>query len=327
MQHSIHIQRFLCPQCGSLELVRDEEMGEIVCSECGLVVLEDMLNRSPEWRAFTVEEERSKRRAGAPIRYSHFDKGLSTVIRVDKDAFGRPLSSKAKRQMWRLRRWQIRSRIRSSDYRNLMRAMNELQRLSEKLHIPSSVQEMAAVLYRKALSLDLIRGRSIAAIVAAALYAACRFTKTPKTLKEVVEASLRDRDEVAGAYRLLIRTLQMKMPIHDPLDYVSKIAYEAGISGEVQGLAVKILREAKRKRITMGKDPMGVASAVLYVACQLKGKNVTQKEIADASGVTEVTIRNRKKELMKKLNLISDSRSELEGSLVCGLCFAVDRKV
>ncbi|MBE0512536.1 transcription initiation factor IIB [Candidatus Bathyarchaeota archaeon] len=312
MQHSIHIQRFLCPQCGSLELVRDEEMGEIVCSKCGLVVLEDMLNRSPEWRAFTVEEERSKRRAGAPIRYSHFDKGLSTVIRVDKDAFGRPLSSKAKRQMWRLRRWQIRSRIRSSDYRNLMRAMNELQRLSEKLHIPSSVQEMAAVLYRKALSLDLIRGRSIAAIVAAALYAACRFTKTPKTLKEVVEASLRDRDEVAGAYRLLIRTLQMKMPIHDPLDYVSKIAYEAGISGEVQGLAVKILREAKRKRITMGKDPMGVASAVLYIACQLMGKNVTQKEIADASGVTEVTIRNRKKELMKKLNLISDSRSELE---------------
>ncbi|MDH5689767.1 MAG: transcription initiation factor IIB [Candidatus Bathyarchaeota archaeon] len=306
MKRLIQVQRGRCPQCGSPELVRDEEMGEIVCSGCGLVILEDMLNRSPEWRAFTLEEKRSKRRAGAPIRYSHFDKGLSTIIRVDKDAFGQSLSSKAKRQMWRLRRWQIRSRIRSSNYRNLMRAMNELQRLSEKLHIPSSVQEMAAVIYRKALHEDLIRGRCIAAIVAGALYAACRFTKTPKTLNEAVEASVRDRNEVASAYRLLIRKLQMKMPIHDPLDYISKIAEKAGISGEAQGLAVKILREAKRKRITMGKDPMGVAAAVLYIACQLKGKNVTQKEIADASAVTEVTIRNRKKELAEKLNLIAN---------------------
>lgn len=308
MKRLIQVQRGRCPQCGSPELVRDEEMGEIVCSECGLVILEDMLNRSPEWRAFTLEEKRSKRRVGAPIRYSHYDKGLSTIIRVDKDSFGQPLSSKAKRQMWRLRRWQIRSRIRSSDYRNLMRAMSELQRLSENLHIPSSVQEMAAVIYRKALHEDLIRGRCIAAIVAAALYAACRFTKTPKTLNEVVEASLRDRNDVARAYRLLIRTLRMKMPIHDPLDYISKIAEKTGISGEAQGLAVKILREAKRKRITMGKDPMGVAAAVLYIACQLKGKNVTQKEIADASGVTEVTIRNRKKELVEKLNLIARAR-------------------
>lgn len=183
--------------------------------------------------------------------------------------------------------------------------MNELQRLSEKLHIPSSVQEMAAVIYRKALNEDLIRGRCIAAIVAGALYAACRFTKTPKTLNEVAEASLRDRDEVARSYRLLIRTLKMKMPVHDPLDYISKIAEKAGISGEAQGLAVKILREAKRKRITMGKDPMGVAAAVLYIACQLKGKNVTQKEIADVAEVTEVTIRNRKKELMKELDINS----------------------
>jgi transcription initiation factor TFIIB len=318
MKRLIQVQRGRCPQCGSPELVKDEERGEIVCSECGLVILEDMLDRSPEWRAFTLEEERSRRRAGAPIRFSHFDKGLSTIIRVDKDSFGRPLSAKAKRQMWRLRTWQIRSRLCSSDYRNLMRAMNELQRLSDKLHIPFSVREMTAVLYRKALSSDLVRGRSIAAIVAAALYAACRFTKTPKTLKEVVGASHRGRNEVAAAYRLLIRTLQMKMPIHDSLDYVSKIACEAGICGETQGLAVKILREAKRKRITIGKDPMGVAAAVLYIACKLMGENVTQKEIADASGVTEVTIRNRKKELADKLNLISDSRNELKGSSVYG---------
>ena len=305
MQRLIQVQRGRCPQCGSPELVRDEEMGEIICSKCGLVIIEDMLDQSPEWRAFTIEEKRSKRRAGPPIDYSHYDKGLSTIMRVNKDAFGRPLPAKVKRQMWRLRRWQIRSRIHGSDYRNLMRAMNELERLSEKLHIPSPVQEMAAVLYRKALNEDLIRGRCIAAIVAGALYAACRFAKTPKTLNEVAKASLRDRDEVARSYRLIVRTLKMKMPIHDPLDYISKIAEEVGISGEAQGFAVKILREAKRRHITMGKDPYGVAAAVLYIACQLKGEKVTQKKIADAADVTEVTVRNRKKDLIKKLDINS----------------------
>jgi len=277
-------------------------MGEIVCSECGLVVVDDILEQRPEWRAFTIEEKNSRRRVGSPIDYSHFDKGLSTIIRVDRDAFGRPLPAKTRRQMWRLRKWQIRSRTHASESRNLHKAMKELQRLSEKLHIPSSVQRMAAVIYRKALNADLIRGRSIVAIVAAALYAACRYTKAPKTLNEVVEASVRDRDEVSRAYRLLIHTFKMKMPIHDPLYYISKIAEKAGISGEAQGLAVKILQEAKRKRITSGKDPIGVAAAVLYIACQLKGKNVTQMEIAEAADVTEVTIRNRKKDLMKKLD-------------------------
>jgi len=302
MQSLVQVQ---CPECGSQEVIRDEEIGEIVCNKCGLVVVEDMLNRSPEWRAFTLEEKRSKQRVGSPTDYSHFDKGLSTIIRIDRDAFGRPLPAKTRSQMWRLRRWQIRSRTYGSDYRNLMQAMDELQRLSEKLHTPSSVQEMAAVIYRKALNKDLVRGRSIATIVVGSLYAACRFTKIPRTLKEITEVSLRDQKEISRAYRMIVRNLKMKMPIHDPIDYISKIAEKAGFSGEIQGLAFKILRKAKRKRITIGKDPMGVAAAVLYIACQLKGKNVSQREIADAADVTEVTLRNRKKELMKKLNINS----------------------
>ncbi len=305
MQRLIQVQRGRCPQCGSPDLIKDKEMGEVACSKCGLVISDDMLDRRPEWRAFTLEEKRSRRRTGAPVDYSHYDKGLSTIIRPNRDAFGRPLPLKVKRQMWRLRKWHIRSRIHASDYRNLMRAMNELERLSEKLRLPSSVQEMAAVIYRKALDKGLVRGRSIASIAAAALYVACRSTKTPKTLNEVVDASLRGRKDIARSYRLLLRTLRMKMPIHDPLDYISKFAEKAGISGGVQGFAVKILREAKRKRLIMGKDPMGVAAAVLYIACQLKGEEVTQKQIADVAEVTEVTIRNRKKELMKKLDIDS----------------------
>jgi len=278
-------------------------MGEIVCSKCGLVILDEMFNRSPEWRAFTLEEKSSKGRVGAPTAYSHFNKGLSTVMWVNRDAFGRPLSPRARRQMWRLRKWQIRSVTYTSDSRNLMQAMGELRRLSEKLNVSYFIQETAAVIYRKALSADLIRGRCIVAIVAAALYAACRLTKTPKTLNEIVKASARERKEISRCYFLLIRKLKMKMPFADPLNHISKIAEKVGVSGKTQGLAVKILREAKRKRITLGKDPVGMAATVLYIACQLNNEKITQVDIAAAANVTEVTIRNRKKELMEKLNL------------------------
>ena len=297
------VKQIRCPECGSSRIVQDRETGEFVCGECGFVIEADTLSQRPEWRAFTPEEKRAKRRAGAPTDYARYDKGLSTTIRVEHDAFGRPLSPEVRRQMWRLRRWHIRSQMHASESRNLMYAMNELERLSDKLHIPSSIRGRAAVIYRKALNEGLVRGRSIAAIVAGALYVACRFAKIPKSLKEVAKASIRDEKEVARSYRLLVRRLKLEMPIHDPLEYISKIAGKAGLSGEIQGLAVRILRKAQRKRLTTGKDPRGVAAAALYIACKLKGKKVTQKEIALAANITEVTLRNRKKGLAERLDL------------------------
>jgi transcription initiation factor TFIIB len=303
MQKTLQMEKTVCPQCGSPNIVTDGTKGEVICSQCGLVILENALNRAPEWRAYTLEEHQSKSRTGAPIRYSNFDKGLHTTIQGFKDASGHSLSGKAKRRAWRLRKWQNRSRVHDSHNRNLMQAMNELRILSEKLHVSSSIKELAAVIYRKALEEDLTRGRTIAAIIAAAMYVACRFTKTPKTLNDIVEVSARSRGEVSRAYRLLVRTLKIEMPSHDPLGYVSRISEKAKISGKVQGVAFKILRKAKRKRITMGKDPAGIAAAVLYIASQIEGESVTQKEIAEAAGTTEVTVRNRKKGIVKKLGL------------------------
>jgi transcription initiation factor TFIIB len=181
--------------------------------------------------------------------------------------------------------------------------MDVLQRLSEKLYISPSVQETAAVIYRKALKKGLVKGRTIVALVAASLYAACRLAEVPKTLREIVEASLRDREEVARSYRLLLRRLEIKVPFQTPVEYVAKIAEKAGISGEVQGLAVRIIRKAEQRRITVGKDPTGVAAAALYIASQLKEKKVTQGEIAKAANITDVTIRNRKVGLVKGLDL------------------------
>jgi len=299
-QTIVHVS---CPECKNTNLVQDKEMGECVCGSCGLVIREDLMDPGAEWTAFTPKERQTKARAGAPIRYSHFDKGLSTVIRVGRDAFGRPLSPKVRQQMWRLRKWQLRSRYHASQDRNLSKAMNELQRLSEKLHLPSSVQDMAAVIYRKALNEGLVRGRSIAAMVAGALYVACRSTKLPRTLKEIIEASIRDQKEISRAYRLIVRNLQMKMPIDDPLDYVTKVAEKAGVSTDVEGLAIKIIRDAKLEHAVTGKDPSGLAASALYIASKLKKEKMTQSQLAEAANVTEVTIRNRKKELMKRLDL------------------------
>ncbi len=293
-----------CPECGSQNKIHDSDSGETICGNCGLVLREQMMDKGPEWRAFTQEEKASRSRVGTPTSYSVHDKGLSTAIgRVDRDAFGRKLPLSTRLQMWRLRKWQIRSRVHSSVDRNLAQAMAELDRLSDKVYLPGSVKEKAAVTYRKALDKGLVRGRSIAAIAAASLYAACRSTSTPRTLREISEASLVNKKDVARCYRLLLRELDIKMPIANPLTYVSKIAEKTGISGRTQGIAIKLLAEAKRKRASAGKDPMGLAAAALYIACLMKAEKKTQKDIAEAAGVTEVTVRNRYKTLKKQLGI------------------------
>ncbi|HLN88828.1 MAG TPA: HTH domain-containing protein, partial [Candidatus Binatia bacterium] len=206
-------------------------------------------------------------------------------------------------QMWRLRKWQIRSRVHSSTDRNLAQAMSELDRLSSKVSISPSIKEKAAVIYRKALDKRLVRGRSISSIAAAALYAACRKTGAPRTLREISEASLVDKKDVARCYRLLLHKLDFHMPIANALTYVSKIAEKNGVSGKTQGTAIAILREARQKRFSSGKDPMGMAAAALYIACLQHSEKITQKDIAEAAGVTEVTVRNRYKALKKQLRI------------------------
>ncbi len=293
-----------CPECGGTNLIHDYDTGETVCGDCGLVIQDVMMDKGPEWRAFTQEEKESRSRVGIPTSFSVHDKGLSTSIgRVDRDAFGRKLPLSTRLQMWRLRKWQIRSRVHSSIDRNLAQAMAELDRLSDKVSIPGPVKEKAAVIYRKALDRGLVRGRSIAAIAAASLYAACRITGTPRNLREIAEASLVNRKDVARCYRLLLRELDIHMPIADPMTYLTKIAEKSNVWGKTLSIAAKILQEAKEKRVSAGKDPTGLAAAALYIACMQTGEKKTQKDIADAAGVTEVTVRNRYKTLKRQLNL------------------------
>jgi transcription initiation factor TFIIB len=239
-----------------------------------------------------------------PLSLSVHDKGLSTVIgEVGRDAFGRTIPRKTMYQMIRLKKWHIRSSYQSSNDRNLSHAMTELARLSDKLHIPKQVKERAALIYRNALDKRLVRGRSISAIAAASLYAACRITGTPRTLHEYANQSTLDKKDLSRCYRLLLRELKLQMPIPKAQFRVPKIAAKIDIGEKTQQTAVDILRRAEDLKTTAGKDPMGLAAAALYIACVMNEEKRTQKMIASAAGVTEVTIRNRYKGLKEVLNL------------------------
>lgn len=296
---------FVCPECGSKDVVQDIEKGEKICASCGLVVSEHRIDSGPEWRAFTSDEKDARSRAGAPTNYSIHDKGLSTMIDWrDHDSSGKRFTAKKRSEIYRLRKWQIRTRVHSSVDRNLAQAMSELDRLSSQLGLTKSIKELAALLYRKLIVRRLARSRSIDAMVGASIYAACRLRNAPRSLEEIARHSRVNRKKIGQHYRLLVEKLKLRMPISDPANYVPRFITELSLPGIVQQKVIEILEQAKENRtLVTGRDPRGLAAAAIYIASILTDHRVTQRDIAMAAGVTEVTVRNRYKELVQKLNI------------------------
>ncbi len=293
-----------CPECGSAQLVHDYERAELVCNECGLVVEEDFMDMGPEWRAFDHDQRMKRSRVGAPMTYTIHDKGLSTMIDWrNRDSYGKSISSGSRAQLYRLRKWQRRIRVSNATERNLAFALSELDRMASALGLPRNVRETAAVVYRKAVEKNLIRGRSIEGVAAAALYAACRQCSVPRTLDEIAEVSRVSRKEIGRTYRFVSRELGLKLVPTSPTDYVPRFTSGLNLKGDVQSKAVEILRQAAEKELTSGRGPTGVAAAAIYIASILCGERRTQREVADIAGVTEVTIRNRYKELAEELDI------------------------
>ncbi len=293
-----------CPRCGKATLTVDSDSGELVCSNCGLVVKERTEETGPEWRSANIEEGQDRRRTGMPTSIVEHDMGLSTVVgRSNRDAAGGMLTGQMRSTVERLRTWDRRTQLSAPGDRNLNRAFSELRRYSEKVAVSQEVVERAAYIYRKAVERGLIRGRSITLMTGAALYAAIRDLEIPRTLKDIAAASNVSKKDLARSYRLLVKELDLKMPIADASRSVSKIASKAGLSERTKRRAQEILARARQSEISAGKDPMGLAASALYVASVLEGENKTQKEIAAAAAVTEVTIRNRYKGLTTALGI------------------------
>jgi len=291
-----------CPVCGDKKMITDDTTGELCCGKCGFVVTDKISDTGAEWRSF-ANDESNRARTGAGTSLTIHDMGLSTIIgKANKDSTGKPLSSGVKSSIERLRTWDSRSQAHSSADRNLRQALNEMDKLKDKLALTNAVIEKAAYIYRKAMERKLVRGRSIHGLVAACIYAACRNTETPRTLDDVANGINIRRKEVARGYRLIFRELDLKMPVVDPVKGVSRIASIAELSEKSKRKAVIILNQAKKIGMVAGKDPMGIAAAALYLACISTGEVKSQKDISIASGVTEVTIRNRCAGLRKMLN-------------------------
>ncbi len=291
-----------CPACGNRKIISDQNTGELFCGKCGLVITDKIADTGAEWRSF-ANDESNRTRVGAGTSLTMHDMGLSTVIgAVNKDATGKPLSASVKSSIDRLRTWDSRSQAHSSADRNLRQALNEMDKLKDKLALTNAVIEKAAYIYRKAMEKKLVRGRSIQGLVAACLYASCRNTGTPRTLDDIANGINIRRKDVARCYRLIYRELELKMPVVDPVKGVSRIASIAELGEKSKRKAITILNQARRTGLTAGKDPMGIAAAALYLACISTGETKSQKEISIASGVTEVTIRNRCAGLRKMLN-------------------------
>jgi transcription initiation factor TFIIB len=273
--------------------VLDENSGELVCNMCGIVSSENRESNGREWRSF-VNDGVDKSRVGAGTSITIHDMGLSTIIgTANKDATGKPLSSSMKKSIDRLRTWDSRSQANSSLERNLRQALNEMSKLKDKLSLTDTVFEKAAYIYRKANERKLVKGRSIHGVVAACVYAACRDTGTPRTLDDVADGMNIKRKNVARCYRMIFRELELKMPVADPINDIARIASRTGLGEKTKRKAIKLLKKARKIGMVAGKDPMGLAAAALYLSCISDGGNTTQRDISNASGVTEVTIRNR----------------------------------
>jgi transcription initiation factor TFIIB len=286
-----------CPECGSTDLVFDENTGELICSNCGLVVEEQIIERGREWREF--EEGKKRGRAGAPLSLQKFDMGLSTSVGKNIDLY-RLATEKKMKKFFRLKKWQ--ERVSTSIERNLRLALAELTRISSYLNLPNIIRDEAARLYNLVIQKGIIRGRNMESVVAACIYSACRTYGIPRTLDEIAEATNVTRKEIGRTYRFIVRKLEMKVRPSSPIDYVTRFGSLLKLSPKIQQDAIKILKRSEISELTSGRGPAGIAAAALYISALLHDERRTQREIADVAGVTEVTIRNRYKELLDRFS-------------------------
>lgn len=294
-------ERRVCPRCNSAEIIVDVDTGELVCSECGLVIAKGLLLEGKEWRAFSVEESMERARSGAPVTPTKPAYGLDTQISYSKGANGRTT--------WILKR--AKRYAKTKIERKVMPALFKLRAAAQRLNLPAHTVEDAAKLFRMASSEDMVKGRSMDTVVAAAIYASCRRTEVPRYLEEVASFFKLTEKQVGRALRYLFKELGIRIPPVKPEIYVPRVCSELKLPQSVATMAMRILMAAREVGVIWGKEPLGVAAAAIYLACQEQGIQRTQRELARAALVTEVTVRNRYRSFLEKVWPLLEKEEEL----------------
>ena len=290
--------------CTRGPLVTDNDTGEILCSRCGQVLIEKIDSVGPELRSFDLEQFNDKSRTGGKSSLAIHDMGLATSIgSQDKDASGNSLSGYMKNTFNRLRIWDSRSKSKGNDS-NLRQAFVLLDTMKSQLSLPDNVVEETAYIYRKAAALKLTRGRGISSILYAALYAACRKTATPRTLRDIAKAGNIRKGDLATAYRTMVKSLDLKLEPYDPVEFVTKICSMINVSESTRRNALNLLLKAEDVGFSIGKNPMSLVAAAVYLATCTTNEKKTQVEIAKVCGVSNVSVRNITKLFKLKLGLM-----------------------
>ncbi len=290
-------------------LVTDSTTGEVMCSSCGEVVSQNMAELGPESSAQSGEDYMSKSRTGRKSTLAFNDKGLSTVIQQsDKDATGKNLSGEMKRTFYRLRMWDKNSKA-MPGHRNMQKAFTLLEGLKAKLSLPDVTVEQTAYIYRKTLAKKIGRGRSIPVILSACVYAACRFTNTPRTIQDIANATNLRRTSIHRIYRMLVKDLDLTLETYNPVSFITRITTDVGASEKTKRDAIKFLIKAEELMITSGKNPVAMAATVVYLAAILNAEKVSQTQVSKAADISSVTIRNLCKKLKDaKIASLSDPK-------------------
>ena len=294
-----------CPECRST-LVDDMQNGEIICSGCGIVVDDQISDFGSETVSSNVEDKMKLARATGQTTYSKHDLGISTEISISaKDYRGMKITSEVASQMHNLRKWQQRVRIASPKERRLATVLTKIGETCENLNLSKNVLETSSMIYRNLDGHIDVKGKSIVSITAATIYMACKQCEVIRTLDEICREicppkSVKTKTKLAARY---YRTMVMEMgALHAPVvvmsKYISKIANITETEVRVERLALEIADKTKDSNVSDGKAPNGMAAAYLYIASVLLGQNILQRDVSNVAGVTEVTIRNRCKEIL-----------------------------
>ena len=295
-----------CSECNSRDIYTDESRGEIVCNDCGLVIDDNTIDPGAEWRVYHDAGTDKVQRAGSKETQLLHDRGLTTDIDwQDKDFSGKRITHN-RSQMYRMRKWQRRARVANSGERNLAVALAEITRMCSQMGLPKSLHEEAAVLYRMAQQDKICRGRSIEAVVAAVVYLTCRRCNVPRTLDEVSDNARAGRKEIGRTSRFIVRKLKIRTHTPKPQDYLSRFCSKLQLSPEVEAKALEMIHRIQKENDDNGKSPTSICAACIYIATMVMNQKRTQKECSEAAGITEVTIRNRYKEITKLLNIKLD---------------------
>lgn len=292
-----------CQDCGSEDIFYDEVRAEMICANCGRVVEMRIVDSGPEWRAYNYEEQRERERVGAPVTPMKSDKGLRTHIGYHprRDYRGESLSPVQQRKFNILNT--LNQQASNAKDRNLRQAIREIERISSQLGIPENIQQAAVLLYRKAMVMDLIRGRSINGIAAACLFIACRQNGIPRNLKEFASVLDIDIHELGKYIRTVSQHMNVRFTKPNIRAIIDTLGRQMGFSISTILLAIKVIEEAEKKNLTIGKNPTNLAAAALYLAGIQNGERKTQQEVAKAAKTTPVTIRNRFKELAQAIDI------------------------